>query len=158
MLEIREVHTQDELLILGQLKVELMQYHVGYAEKLGIHDCEICDYSLEQALSTVSSRHSYLFFRSKEAVGMAQVEEQVSQVDQVPILFVHGIYIKPGARNKSIGGIFLRYLTRKYRKRIECECWYGIPANELYQKAGFRPIMTRYVLPMSSRFYGSDQN
>lgn len=158
MLEIREVHTYDELLAVGRLKIELMNYHIEYAEKMGIHDSEISAYTLEKALSTATSRVSYLFLRNRETVGMAQVEEQISQTDQVPILFVHSIYIRPGARNQSIGGIFLRHLIRKYHKRIECECWYGIPATLLYQKAGFQPMMTRYVLPLSSRFYGSDQN
>lgn len=158
MFEIREAHTRDDLLTVGRLKIELMRYHIEYAEKMGIHDYEISEYSMEQALSTASSRDSYLFLRNNAAVGMAQVEEQISQEDQSPILFVHCIYIMHGARNQSIGGVFLRYLTRKYHKRIECECWYGIPATALYEKAGFQPMMTRYVLPMSSRFYGSDQN
>lgn len=109
-------------------------------------------------MSTAPSRDNYIFLVDGEMVGMAQVEEQVSTVDDSPILFVHGVYIKPNARHNSIGGIFLRYLCRRYKKRIECECWYGIPASAIYEQAGFKPMVTRYVLPVSSRFYGSDQN
>lgn len=158
MLSIRQVYKQEDLLILGKMKMELMRYHLEYAAQLGIDDKELLQYTLDQALSTTGERDNYLFYADDEPIGIAQVEEQISYVDNLPILFVHGIYIKPDARNQSIGGIFLRYICSKYKKRIECECWYNIPASVLYQKAGFRPIMTRYTLPLSSRFYGSDQN
>ena len=158
MLYIKQVYDQEDVLALGNLKMDLMQYHLEYATRIGIKDKELLQYTLEQALYTVSSRDNFLFLVDGEIVGMAQVEEQVSAVDDSPILFVHGIYIRPNARQYSIGGFFLRYLCRRYKKRIECECWYGLPASTLYEKAGFKPILTRYVLPPSSRFYGSDQN
>lgn len=158
MLYIKQVYDQKELLALGNLKMDLMQYHLDYAAQIGISDKELLQYTLEQAMSTAPSRDNYIFLVDGEMVGMAQVEEQVSTVDDSPILFVHGVYIKPNARHNSIGGIFLRYLCRRYKKRIECECWYGIPASAIYEQAGFKPMVTRYVLPVSSRFYGSDQN
>lgn len=158
MLRIKQVYDQEDILALGNLKMELMQYHLEYAAKIGINDKELLQYTLEQALSTAQSRDNFLFLEGDKTVGMAQVEEQVSAVDDSPILFVHGIYISPNARHYNLGGFFLRYLCRRYKKRIECECWYGLPASTLYEKAGFRPMLTRYVLPTSSRFYGSDQN
>lgn len=158
MLRIKQVYDQEDILALGNLKMELMQYHLEYAAKIGINDKELLQYTLEQALSTALSRDNFLFLADGEIVGMAQVEEQVSAVDNSPILFVHGIYIRPNARHHNFGGFFLRYLCRRYKKRIECECWYGLPASTLYEKAGFRPILTRYMLPTSNRFYGSDQN
>lgn len=158
MLRIKQVYDQEDILALGNLKMELMQYHLEYAAKIGIKDKELLQYTLEQALSTALSRDNFLFLADGEIVGMAQVEEQVSAVDNSPILFVHGIYIRPNARHHNFGGFFLRYLCRRYKKRIECECWYGLPASTLYEKAGFRPMLTRYMLPTSSRFYGSDQN
>lgn len=158
MLYYRQVYDNKDLLALGNLKVELMQYHLEYAAKIGIDDKELLHYSLEQALSTVATRDNYIFVLDNEVIGMSQVEEKVSAVDEKPILFVHGIYIRPGTQHEGIGGFFLRYLCRKYKKRIECECWYGLPASALYEKAGFKPMLTRYVLPMSSHFYGSDQN
>ena len=158
MLRIKQVYDQEDLLALGNLKMDLMQYHLEYAAQIGINDKELLQYTLEQALSTAPARDNFLFLVDGEIVSMAQVEEQVSTVDDNPILFVHGIYIRPNARHYSIGGFFLRYLCRRYKKRIECECWYGLPASTLYEKAGFKPMVTRYVLPASSRFHGSDQN
>lgn len=158
MLRIKQIYDGTDLLVLGTLKLELMQYHLEYAAKIGISDKELLQYTLEQALSTASSRDNFIFLADGEIVGMAQVEGQVSAVDDSSILFVHNIYIRPNARHYGIGGFFLRYLCRRYKKRIECECWYGLPASALYEKAGFKPMLTRYVLPASSRFYGSDQN
>lgn len=158
MLSIKQIYSEEDLLTLGQLKLELMQYHLEYAEQFGIKDSELLQYTLQKALSTTSSRDNFLFFMNDEPVGMAQVEEQISPVDNTPILFVHSMYIKPNTRNHSIGGIFLRRLCKKYKKRVECECWYNIPASELYKKIGFQPMVTRYVLPLSNRFYGSAQN
>ena len=158
MLHIKQVYDQEDLLALGNLKMELMKYHLDYSSQIGINDKELLQYTLEQALSTASSRDKSIFLVNDEIVGMAQVEEQISDVDDIPILFVHGVYIRSNARHYGIGGIFLQYLCRRYKKRVECECWYGLPASTLYERAGFKPMVTRYVLPTSSRFYGSDQN
>lgn len=158
MLHIKQVYDKEDLLILGNLKMDLMQYHLKYAIQIGINDKELLQYTLEQSLSTTPLRDNFIFLEDGEIVGMAQVEEQISAVDDTPILFVHSIYIRPDVRHVGIGGGFLRYLCRRYKKRIECECWYGIPASTLYEKAGFKPMVTRYVLPVSSAFYGSDQN
>lgn len=158
MLRIKQVHDQEEFLVLGSLKLDLMQYHLEYASQIGINDKELLRYTLEQALSTAMLRDNFIFLLDDKIIGMAQVEEQVSTVDDSSILFVHGIYIMPHARHLNIGERFLRYLCRRYKKRVECECWYGIPATTFYEKAGFKPMVTRYMLPLSSRFYGSDQN
>lgn len=158
MLHIKQIYDQEDLLALGKLKMELMQYHLEYSTQIGVNDKELLQYTLEQALSTAPSRDNFIFLVNGEIVGMAQVEEQISAVDDSLILFVHGIYIRPNARHYGIGAIFLRYLCRRYKKRVECECWYGLPASTFYKKAGFKPMVTRYVLPTSSRFYGSDQN
>lgn len=160
MLRIKQVHDQEELLALGNLKLDLMQYHLEYADHIDINDKELLHYTIEQALSTALLRDNFIFQIDNGIVGMAQVEEQVSSVDNSPspILFVHGIYIRPHARHLNIGKIFLQYLCHRYKKRVEGECWYGLPASTLYEKAGFKPMVTRYVLPASSQLYGSDQN
>ena len=152
MLEFREVTSENELNILCEMKVELMDYLVQYANKFNIQDDELMKYSMEQALSTIHQRVNYLIFLNEEPVGMSQIQEQISDVDNRPILFVHSLYIKPLIQKRGIGGKYLRYLCRKYNKRIEIECWYDIPAKSLYERAGFLPMMTRYVLPTDNRF------
>ena len=104
MLRIKQVHDQEELLALGNLKLDLMQYHLEYADHIGINDKELLHYTIEQALSTALLRDNFIFQIDNGIVGMAQVEEQVSSVDNSPspILFVHGIYIRPHARHLNI--------------------------------------------------------
>jgi len=158
MLEFREIHTSDELGILGDMKLSLMNYHKGFAEKCGIADVELSGYSLEQALCTADVRISFLFYLDDVPVGMSQVQEQISNVDKESILFVHSIYIESSAQHQNIGAQFLKYLCHRFKKRIECECWYDIPAGKIYERLGFFPMVTRFVLPLTSHFYGSDQN
>ena len=52
MLRIKQVHDQEELLALGNLKLDLMQYHLEYADHIGINDKVLLHYTIEQALST----------------------------------------------------------------------------------------------------------
>lgn len=85
MLSIRQVYKEEDLLILGKMKMELMRYHLEYAAKLGIDDKELLQYTLDQALSTTGERDNYLFYADNEPIGMAQVEEQISYVDNLPI-------------------------------------------------------------------------
>ncbi len=84
MLHIKQVYDQEDLLALGNLKMELMQYHLEYAAQIGINDKELLQYTLEQALSTVPSRDNFIFLVDGEIVGISQVEEQVSAVDDSP--------------------------------------------------------------------------
>lgn len=35
---------------------------------------------------------------------------------------------------------------RKLNYRIELECWYGMPVNNLYKSLGMKEIKTRYML------------
>lgn len=158
MIKFHEVGTENEWDIFANLKIELMKYHLEFAKKFELLDQELLNYSKEQALSTAQHRISILFYLDSTPVGMAQMEDQVSEIDNTPILFIHSMYIIPAAHNKGIGGFFLRHIAHKYQKRIECECWYDLPACELYRRAGFLPLVTRYALPLSSRYYGSDQN
>lgn len=86
MLSIRQVYKQEDLLILGKMKMELTRYHLEYAAQLGIDDKELLQHTLDQALSTTGERDNYLFYADDEPIGMAQVEEQISYVDNLPIL------------------------------------------------------------------------
>ena len=54
MLHIKQVYDQEDLLALGNLKMELMKYHLDYFSQIGIDDKKLLQYTLEQALSTGS--------------------------------------------------------------------------------------------------------
>ena len=55
------------------------------------------------------------------------------------------MFIDKNYRNMGIGTRVLNKLKEKLNYRIELECWYGMPANELYKKLGMKQIKTRYV-------------
>lgn len=158
MIDFHKVQTEEDIQIFAKLKVELVQYHAEYARKRGIADAEINEYNYEHACKNIFDRESFLLKLNNMVIGILQIEKQLSEVDNNPILYVHALYFCKKYRDKGLGVHVLNYLCNTYRLRIECLCWYGIPASSLYQKIGFQNMYTRYFLPLDNRFYDSDQN
>lgn len=158
MIDFHKVQTEDDIQIFVKLKVELVQYHAKYARKRGIVDAEINEYNYEHARKHIFDRESFLLKLNNIVIGILQIEKQQSEVDNNPILYVHALYFCEKYRDKGLGIHVLKYLCNTFRLRIECLCWYGIPASNLYQKVGFENMYTRYFLPLDNRFYDSDQN
>lgn len=158
MIDFHKVQTEEDMQIFAKLKVELVQYHAEYARKRGIADAEINEYNYEHACKHIFDRESFLLKLNNMVIGILQIEKQLSEVDNNPILYVHALYFCKKYRDKGHGVHVLKYLCNTYRLRIECLCWYGIPASSLYPKIGFQNMYTRYFLPLDNRFYDSDQN
>lgn len=158
MIEYYRVQTEDDIQIFAKLKVELVQYHAEYVRKCGIVDTEINEYNYEHACKHIFDRESFLLKLNNMVIGILQIQKQQSEVDNNPILYVHALYFCKGYRDKGFGIHVLKHLCNTFRLRIECLCWYGIPASKLYQKVGFENMYTRYFLPLDNRFYDSDQN
>lgn len=160
MIEIKMIMPEDEnsIKILSEYKLKLMAYHKRYAMELNIHDEELRTYTKEKALATLSKRDSYLILLNGNPIGYIQVEMQKSAMDNADILFVHGVYIQEEYQNRGFAMRALQFICNKYKLRIECECWYNLPAAKIYEKMGFKKIVTRYFLPTASKYYDSDQN
>lgn len=158
MIEFQKVQTEKEIQIFAKLKIELVQYHTEYAHEHGIDDIDIKKYDYEHACEHVFSRESFLLKLHNLVIGILQIEKQQSEIDNNPILYVHALYFREEYRNKGFGVHVLKYLCNTYKLRIECLCWYDIPASNIYQKVGFKSMYTRYFLPLNNRFYDSDQN
>ena len=160
MIEIKMLTPDDNdcLRILAEYKLKLMKYHHRYAKELNINDEVLITYNAEKALATLSHRDSYLIYLNEKHIGYIQVEIQKSAVDNSDILFVHGIYIQDEYQNRGFALRALQFICKKYKLRIECECWYDLPAAKIYEKIGFKKIFTRYFLPTDSEYYDSDQN
>lgn len=160
MIEIKMIMPEDDALvkILSEYKLKLMAYHNQYAMELNIDDTELREYTKEKALATLSKRDSYLILLNGNHIGYIQVEKQKSAVDNADILFVHGIYIQEEYQNCGFAMKALQFICKKYKLRIECECWYGLPAAKIYEKMGFKKIVTRYFLSTDNKYYDSDQN
>ncbi len=158
MLKIQKVQTKQDIQIFSKLKIQLMQYHAEYAHINGIDDYKIKKYDYGCACKHVFDRDSFLLKLNNNVIGILQTEKQISEIDNQIILYVHSLYFEEKYRDKGFGIYVLKYLINTYKLRIECSCWYDIPASQLYKKIGFRNLYTRYFLPLDNRFYDSDQN
>ena len=67
-----------------------------------------------------------------------------SEIDNKEILYIKDIYIKETDRGLGIGKQVISEL-RKKKYRIELECWYGMPSNDMYKSMGAKEIKTRYM-------------
>lgn len=72
-----------------------------------------------------------------------QITESI--IDKKEILYIKKLYIKERFRGKGIGKKVIESL-RKLNYRIELECWYGMPVNNLYKSLGMKENKTRYML------------
>lgn len=75
------------------------------------------------------------------------IEYQIitSDIDKKKILYIKYIYIEQRFRRKGIGKEVIN-LLKKLNYRIELECWYDMPANDLYKSLGMKEIKTRYMM------------
>ncbi|MBQ4122633.1 GNAT family N-acetyltransferase [bacterium] len=158
MLTLKKVQSDEDIKIFAKLKLELIEYHKMYAQMAGITDFEIENYDYSSACKHINSRESYILQINTTDIGILQFDHQISDIDNANILYVHSLYICEKYRNKAFGIQVLKYLCNKYHTRIECSCWYDIPATQLYEKIGFKKMYTRYFLTTDNRFYDSDQN
>ena len=158
MLQIQKVQSQEDIMLFSSLKIELAQYHAKYACMQGITDSEIAHYNEESVHQNIFKRESYLLKFPQKVVGILQYEQQISEIDNNPIIYVHALYFAEQYQNKGWGIYVLKHLCNTYNLRIECSCWYDIPASNTYEKIGFKRMYTRYFLPLDNRFYDSDQN
>lgn len=158
MLKFRKVQTQEEIQVFANMKIQLSQYHAKYAYIQGIHDSVISEYDYERVCKNIFNRESFLLQLNDTTVGILQTEKQISEIDNTSILYIHALYFCEKYRDKGLGIHVLKYLCNTYKLRIECSCWYDIPAAQLYEKLGFKNMYTRYFLPMNNPFYDSDQN
>ena len=80
-----------------------------------------------------------------KTVGIIEYQITKSDIDQEKILYIKNIYIDNNFRGKGVGKEVIK-LIKVLSYRIELECWYGIPANNLYKSLGMKEIKTRYMM------------
>lgn len=150
------------------MKIACIKYHKEFAEKLGLDDKVVFNYSELQALQNLDdpSHHHYLI-KNDDGINVAAIhmKNSVSAIDEEQITYIKFIYVDPGYRGKGYASEILekvkdQSLIPKFRdkgycdllekakarsSRIELECWYGMPANDIYIKLGFKELKTRYM-------------
>lgn len=144
---LKEVITNDEIELFGKYKVELIKYHQEYANKLGLQDQMVEKYNINNAIRHIKEDgyYQFLIIDNNETVGILEYQITKSDIDSKDILYLKNIYIKEANRGKGIGKNIIKKL-QKLNYRIELECWYGMPSNELYKSLGAKEIKTRYIL------------
>ena len=144
---LKEVNSDKDIEVFGKYKVELIKYHQQYAQKLGLFDSVVDNYSYEDAIRHINEEGYFQFLiqLNNETVGIMEYQITDSIIDKKKILYIKKLYIKDNFRGKGIGKKVIESL-KKLNYRIELECWYGMPANNLYKSLGMKKIKTRYML------------
>ena len=146
-ISLKEVNSNNDIKTFGEYKVELIKFHQEYAEKLGLFDKVVDNYNFNDAIRHIKQKGYFLFLIQTEnkTVGILEYKITESDIDQKKILYIKNIYIDNNFRGKGVGkGVIKLIKTLNYR--IELECWYGIPANNLYKSLGMKEIKTQYMM------------
>lgn len=143
---LKEVKNEKEIKLFGKYKVDLIKYHQQYANKLGLQDLMVDKYNYDDAIRHIGENNYYQFLiiNNKE-VGILEYQITKSDIDKKDIIYIKNIYIEESFRDRGLGKKVINEL-RKMQYRIELECWYGMPSNELYKSLGAKEIKTRYIL------------
>lgn len=144
---LREIKTADEMKLFGEYKVSLIKYHQQFAGKLGLQDLVVDKYTIDDALRHIGKDgfYQFLIVDNDSIVGILEYQITKSDIDNRDILYIKDIYVDERFRGKGIGKCVISEL-KKLNYRIELECWYGMPANNLYRALGAKEIKTRYML------------
>lgn len=146
-ISLKEVNSNNDIKIFGEYKVELIKFHQKYAEKLGLFDKVVDNYNFNDAIRHIKQKWFFQFLIQIEnkTVGIIEYQITKSDIDQEKILYIKNIYIDNNFRGKGVGKEVIK-LIKALNYRIELECWYGIPANNLYKSLGMKEIKTRYMM------------
>ena len=146
-ISLKEVNSNNDIKIFGEYKVELIKFHQEYAEKLGLFDKVVDNYNFNDVIRHIKQKGFFQFLIQIEnkTVGIIEYQITKSDIDQKKILYIKNIYIDNNFRGKGVGKEVIK-LIKALNYRIELECWYGIPANNLYKSLGMKEIKTRYMM------------
>lgn len=144
---LKEVNTNEDIKIFGTYKLELIKLHQKYANNLGLVDNFVDNYSYDDAIKNINEENyfEYLISYNNKNIGVLEYKIIKSDIDNEEIIYIDNIYIKQEYRGLGIGKNIINEL-KKQGKRIELECWYGMPANYLYRSLGMKELKTRYMM------------
>lgn len=148
---LRPVKTKEDIELFAKYKVELIKLHQPYANKLGLVDHVVDAYDENSALKYRNKDDYFqcLICLSGQTVGVLEYQITTSEIDDHEILNLENLYILPRHRGCGLGKKVIAEL-KKQNKRIELECWYGLPANDFYESLNMKVIKTRYMLEPNS--------
>lgn len=144
---LKKIDCNNDIEIFGNYKLDLIKFHQQYAQKLGLFDKVVDNYNYEDAIRHINKKGYFQFLIKVEndIVGIIEYQITNSDIDKKKILYIKDFYIDEDFRGKGIGKEVIN-LLKKLNYRIELECWYEMPANNLYKSLGMREIKTRYMM------------
>lgn len=127
--------------------VKLIKYHLPFADNLGIVD-KVCErYTTADAISKLylENNKCYVLEHNNDKIGVLRL----SFDDVKKSITIEDVYILESFRNKGYFSSILEYLKDTYKNiydTIELDCWYGLPACEIYKYLGFKEVYKHYRL------------
>lgn len=146
-LNLRKVESNKDIDLFVKYKVSLVKYHQQYANTIGLVDKIVENYNENDAKKHIGENNffQYIVEYENNDVGILEYSIEISDIDNESILYVNKLFIDCKYRNLGIGKEVLLKIKNETDLRIELECWYGMPANELYKDLGMKEIKTRYI-------------
>lgn len=144
---LKKIDNTNEIETYGKYKVELINFHQQYAQRLGLFDEVVDSYNYNDAIRNINKKGFFQFLIQTENKTVVMIEYQIIKfdIDKKKILYIRDIYIDENYRGKGIGKEVMN-LLKILNYIIELECWYEMPANNLYKALGMRVIKTRYMM------------
>lgn len=126
-------------LLFAVMKLKEMEFHVEYAEKMGIDDIYCKSYTLEQAIESQNKYDTYtLKNKTDNILGFIQLSN-FDKANTGNGVFVNNLYVGEQYRGKGVATNVLNFLSTKFNE-VMFEAYYNIPGNKLYKELGFKEI------------------
>lgn len=146
-MELIAVKSDEQIKLFGTYKLELIKYHQQYANKLGLIDKVVENYTYNDTIKHLNevNYRQFLVVNNSNIVGILEYRIEQSEIDDNKILYLKNLYIRKDSRGKGLAKAAINEL-KKTGYRIELECWYGMPANDFYKSLGAKELKTRYTI------------
>lgn len=144
---LKPVESLQDIDAFGNFKVDLVKYHQQFAENIGIRDMSVARYTFNKATKWLGKPGSFQFIimLGDKQIGILEYLIRESEIDEKDIIYLRSLYIIEEYRGRGYGTALINYV-KSLGYRVEVECWYGMPANNLYKRLGAKEIKTRYIL------------
>lgn len=131
-------------LVFAVMKLKEMEFHVEYAEKMGIDDIYCKSYTPEQAMESKNKYDTYtLKNKTDNILGFIQLSN-FNKANTGNGIFINNLYVEEQYRGKGVATDVLTFLSNKFNE-VMLEAYYNIPGNKLYQELGFKEIGKIYL-------------
>lgn len=131
-------------LVFAEMKLKEMEFHIKYAEKMGINDIYCKSYTLEQAMESLDKYDTYILKNKTDNIlGFIQLSN-FDKVNTGNGVYIDNLYVREKYRGKGIATNVLNFLSGKFNE-VMFEVYYNIPGNKLYQELGFKDIGKIYL-------------